>query len=170
MSELIIIGYDDHDAAKRAYDQVQVLQRDYVVDLSGLALVTVDAEGKNHVETPSKIVGVSAASGALWGTLLGILFLVPVVGLIVGGALGALFGSLDKSGIDNAFRARVQSMLSPGKAAVVIMANKITEDKFASAMQPYGGEVLQTSLSEDDERELAAELGGGSTGSSTPAG
>ena len=89
MSELIILGYDDHDTAKRAYEQVQTLQRDYIVDLNGLALVTVDAEGKNHVETPSKIVGVSAASGALWGTLLGILFLVPVVGLLVGGALGA---------------------------------------------------------------------------------
>ena len=168
MSELIVLGYDDHDTARRAYEQVQTLQRDYIVELNGLALVTVDAEGKNHVETPSKIVGVSAASGALWGTLLGILFLVPVVGMLVGGALGALFGSLDKSGIDNAFRARVQSMLSPGKAAVVVMASKITEDKFASAMQQYGGEVLQTSLSEADERELAAELGGQAPGSSTP--
>jgi uncharacterized membrane protein len=80
--------------------------------------------------------------------------------MLVGGALGALFGRLDKSG---AFRERVQSMLSPGKAAVVIMASKITEDKFASAMQPYGGQVLQTSLSEQDERDLAAELGGQST-------
>jgi uncharacterized membrane protein len=167
MSELIIIGYDDQDTARRAYEQVQQLQQDFVVDLSGLALVTVDTEGKNHVETPSKIVGVSAASGALWGTLLGILFLVPVVGLLVGGALGALFGSLDKSGIDRAFRARVQSLLEPGKAAVVVMASKITEDKFASAMRPYGGEVLQTSLSEEDERELAAELGGQSSGSPT---
>jgi uncharacterized membrane protein len=167
MSELIIIGYDDQDTARRAYEQVQQLQQDFVVDLSGLALVTVDADGKNHVETPSKIVGVSAASGALWGTLLGILFLVPVVGLLVGGALGALFGSLDKSGIDRAFRARVQSLLEPGKAAVVVMASKITEDKFANAMRQYGGEVLQTSLSEEDERELAAELGGQSSGSPT---
>ena len=50
-------------------------------------------------------------------------------------------------------------MLSPGKAAVVIMASKITEDKFATAMQPYGGQLLQTSLSEQDEADLAAELG-----------
>jgi uncharacterized membrane protein len=51
-------------------------------------------------------------------------------------------------------------MLSPGKAAVVIMATKITEDKFREAMRPYGGEVLQTSLSNEDERELAEELSG----------
>jgi uncharacterized membrane protein len=35
--------------------------------LTGLAIVHVDAEGKSHVETPQKIVGVSATSGALWG-------------------------------------------------------------------------------------------------------
>ena len=39
------------------------------------------------------------------------------------------------------------------------MASKITEDKFATAMQPYGGQLLQTSLSEQDEADLAAELG-----------
>jgi uncharacterized membrane protein len=38
------------------------------------------------------------------------------------------------------------------------MASKITEDKFARAMQPFGGTVLKTSLSETDEKELAEEL------------
>lgn len=164
MSELVIIGYDDHDTAKAAYEEVQRLQGDFVVNLTGLALVTVDADGKNHVETPTKIVGASAASGALWGALLGILFLVPGVGMLVGGALGALFGKLGKSGIDDAFRGRVKSMLTPGKAAVVVMASKITEDKFGAAMGRHGGTILQTSLSDEDERELAEELGGTSSG------
>lgn len=158
MSELIVIGYDDHDTAKRAYEQVQQLQGDFVVSLTGLALVTVDADGKNHVETPSRIVGASAAAGALWGAILGILFLVPAVGLLLGGAVGALLGKLSRSGINDAFRSRVRSMLTPGKAAIVIMAAKITEDKFTNAMKPYGGDLLQTSLSSEDERELTAEL------------
>jgi uncharacterized membrane protein len=40
----------------------------------------------------------------------------------------------------------------------MIMASKIAEDKFGDAMRPYGGEPLETSLSEEDEKELAAEL------------
>jgi uncharacterized membrane protein len=160
MSELIIIGYDDHATAQRAFEQVQALQHDHVVDLAGLAVVSVDDKGKSHVDTPGGLVAGSAASGMLWGALFGILFLVPVGGLLLGGALGALMGKLGKSGIDASFRNRVQAMLSPGKAAVVIMATKITEDKFAEAMRPYGGEVLQTSLSNEDERELAEELSG----------
>jgi uncharacterized membrane protein len=158
MSDLIILGYDDHDTATRAYEEVLRLQNDHIVDLSGLAVVTVDDKGKSHVDTPGKLVSGGAASGALWGMLLGLLFLVPIGGLLLGGAMGAVMGRLGKSGIDATFRERVQGMLTPGKAAVVIMATKITEDKFGSAMKPYGGEVLQTSLSTEDEKELAGEL------------
>jgi len=161
MSELIVIGYDDQATAAQAYNQVLALNRDFVVRLSGLALVTVDLDGKEHVETPRKIVGVSAASGALWGMLLGLLFFVPGVGLLLGGAMGALFGKLSKSGFNDQFRAQVQDMLHPGSAAVVVMASKITEDKFADAMAPFGGKLLKTSLSEQDEQELAAELAEG---------
>ena len=159
MSELIVIGYDDHEKATSAYNEVLTMQSDFVVELRGLAIVTVDAEGKSHVETPQKIVVVSAASGALWGMLIGLLFFVPGVGLIFGGLMGAMFGKLGKSGINDEFRSQVQSLLEPGKAAVVIMASKITEDKFADAMKAYGGTLLKTSLSEEDEKELAHELG-----------
>jgi len=162
MSELIVIGYDDQATAAQAYNQVLALNRDFVVRLSGLALVTVDLDGKEHVETPRKIVGVSAASGALWGMLLGLLFFVPGVGLLLGGAMGALFGKLSKSGFNDQFRAQVQDMLHPGSAAVVVMVSKITEDRFADAMAPFGGKLLKTSLSEQDEQELAAELADGS--------
>ena len=158
MSELIIIGYDDHQTAEKAYGQVQSLQQDFIVELTGLAVVRVDADGKQHVDTPARLVGSSAASGALWGMILGLLFLVPGLGFLIGGAWGALIGRLGKSGIDRAFKDRVDGLLAPGKAAVVIMARKITEDKFAAAMGPFGGTVLKTSLSEADEEELVKEL------------
>ena len=118
MSYLIVIGYENPQTAQQAYEQVQRLQQDFIVDLRGLAIVNVDADGKTHVDTPKRIIGNSAVSGALFGLLLG-----------------------------------------PGHSAVV-MASKITEDKFTSAMQPFGGTILKTSLSESDEKELAEELAG----------
>ena len=161
MSEIIVIGYDEQSTATQAYKEVLTLQQDFVVELTGLAIVRVDDEGKSHVETPQKIVGVSAASGALGGMLIGILFLVPFFGLALGGAMGALMGKMGKSGIDEQFRSQVQALLKPGGAAVVIMASKITDDKFANAMKQFGGTLLKTSLSEDDEKELASELAEG---------
>lgn len=159
MSDLIVIGYEDPQTAQQAYEGVQRLQQDFIVDLRGLAIVNVDADGKTHVDTPKRIIGTSAVSGALFGLLIGVLFFVPGMALL-GGAIGALMGVLSKSGIDAQFRDRVEHLLEPGHSAVVIMASKITEDKFASAMQPFGGTILKTSLSESDEKELAEELAG----------
>jgi uncharacterized membrane protein len=159
MSELIVIGYEDAATARQAYEQVLRLQQDFVVELRGLAIVDVDADGKTHVDTPQRIIGTSAAMGALWGLLFGVLFFVPGMALL-GGALGALIGKLNKSGVDDRFRAQVHDLLSPGHSAVVIMAGKITEDKFAAGMQRFGGQILKTSLSEVDEKELAEELAG----------
>ena len=159
MSDLIVIGYDDAATARKAYEQVLAMQQDFVVQLRGLAIVDVDEDGKTHVDTPQRVVAPSAVSGALWGLLLGLLFFVPGLGLL-GGALGALMGKLNQSGIDERFRSQVQDLIQPGHSAVVIMAGKVTEDKFAARMQEYGGTVLKTSLSDDDEKELAEELSG----------
>nr|WP_300144326.1 DUF1269 domain-containing protein [Propionicimonas sp.] len=158
MSELIIIGYDDHATAEAAQARVLQLQKDFVIDLSGLAVVRVDDDGKKHIDTPGSIVGVSATSGALWGMIIGLLFLVPGVGLLVGGAWGALAGLAGKAGINRGLRERVDGLLTPGKSALVVMAKKLTEDKFAAAMAEFGGTVLKTSLSDEAENELAQEL------------
>src|SRR5262249_37090426 len=136
MSDLIVIGYEDPQTARQAYDQVQRLNRDFIVDLHGLAIVDVDADGKTHVDTPKRIIGSSAAAGATFGLLIGLLFFVPGM-VILGGAIGALMGKFNKSGIDAEFRNRVEHLIEPGHSAVVIMASKVTEDKFATAMQPY---------------------------------
>jgi uncharacterized membrane protein len=159
MSDLIVIGYDNPQTARQAYEQVLRLQQEFVVDLAGLAIVDVDADGKTHVDTPKRIIGASAATGAMFGLLIGLLFFVPGMA-ILGGAIGALMGTLNKSGIDSEFRDRVEHLVEPGHSAVVIMAAKITEDKFAAAMQPFGGTILKTSLSGEDEKELAEELAG----------
>ncbi|MEG8036634.1 hypothetical protein QP157_15370 [Sphingomonas sp. LR61] len=51
MADLIVISFDDDASAVAAYEEVQQLQSDLVVELSGLALVRVDDKGKTHVET-----------------------------------------------------------------------------------------------------------------------
>jgi len=159
MSDLIVIGYDNPQTARQAYEQVQRLQRDFIVDLRGLAIVDVDADGKTHVDTPQRVVTTSAVSGAVFGMLIGLLFFVPGM-VLLGGTIGALIGKFNKSGVNAEFRNRVEHLIEPGHSAVVIMAAKVTEDKFTQAMRPFGGTVLQTSMSDADEQELAEELAG----------
>jgi len=161
MADLIVLAFDSEADAEGAYNKVQELENDLIVQLSGLALVKVDDDGKTHVDYPGPRgkVGAGAAGGALFGTLIGILFFVPVVGAVFGGLFGALHAGLDKNGLDATFRDRVKTTVSEGKSAVVLYAVKITEDKFAAALRPFNGTVVQTSLSEETERELIEDLG-----------
>ncbi|MEE1752849.1 DUF1269 domain-containing protein [Streptomyces sp. SP18CS02] len=161
MSELIVIGYDGPSVAREAFKTVQRLDRESVVDLTGLAVVSVDQDGETHVDTPGKSekTAKSATAGALWGLVFGMLILSPATGL-VGAAIGGLFGKLSQMGVDATFREKVRSLLGPGSAAVVIMASRIADDEFTAAIGSYGGEVLKTSLAEQDEKDLAAQLAG----------
>ncbi|MEU2077655.1 DUF1269 domain-containing protein [Streptomyces sp. NPDC013489] len=162
MSELIVLGYDDRAVANRVFAEVQKLGDSDAVELTGLAVVSVDADGKTHVDTPARRKGeaaLSATAGALWGLVFGMIILTPGLG-VVGAAVGGLIGKLNQMGVDNTFRDKVQSLLTPGSSAVVVMASKVAEDKFGAAVEPFGGTVLKTSLPEESERELAEQLAG----------
>lgn len=162
MAELIVISFDNVQNAEGAYEEIQRLSNDLVVETEGLALVTVNEKGKTHVQTPDRgaSVGIGTANGALFGTLLGILFFVPVAGFVLGGALGALFSGLDRAGITHEFRSRVNDAVKNGRPTIVMFATKLTEDKFGEAIAPFHGEVDQTSLTEEQEKELAHDLAG----------
>lgn len=161
MAELIVISFDNETDAHGAYGAIQELKEKRLVELTGLALITADADGKTHVETSASgpAIGIGAAGGALFGTLIGVLFFVPFVGLVFGGALGALFAGLDKSGIDGEFRDRVRSAVRHGQPAVVVYASSLAEDEFGKALAPFHGVVAKTSLSPEQEKALAEDLG-----------
>ncbi|MEV6649225.1 DUF1269 domain-containing protein [Streptomyces sp. NPDC051219] len=72
---------------------------------------------------------------------------------------GGSTGSCARS-LDNTFRKKVQSLLKPGSAALVIMASQGTEDRLSAELQAFGGTLLKTSLAEKDEKELAEQLAG----------
>lgn len=50
--------------------------------------------------------------------------------------------------------------MQPGTSAIFVIARKITPDKFEEALRPYGGTVLRTSLSREQEEELMKSLHG----------
>jgi uncharacterized membrane protein len=51
-------------------------------------------------------------------------------------------------------------MLKPGTSALFLVVEKVTPDKAIDALKQFGGTVLKTSLSEDTEKQLQAELSG----------
>ena len=124
------------------------LQHDYLVDLEDAAIIRRDQKGKLHVTTPVHHQAAwGGLSGLFWGTLIGLLFLVPLAPLtgVAGGIMGAALGAADELGIKDDFKQRVQDLIEPGTSALLVIVRKATPDKFLEALRPYGGTVLKTS-------------------------
>jgi uncharacterized membrane protein len=160
MAELIAIGYPDEATAEAAADEARRLSKDLIIESDAIAVIRRDAEGKYHVHTSHNPVGAGASWGMFWGLLFGILFFVPVFGIAIGAGLGALMGKITKSGIDKEFQDQVRDMVKPGTSALFLMIEKVTPDKAVEAMSKYGGTVLKTSLSKENEAALQDALSG----------
>ena len=158
MAELLVIGYDDVETANKALDTVHALEKDLIMQTGGSAVVQKTDDGKVEMVTKTGATSAGAAMGGFWGMLFGLIFLVPVGGLIIGGLIGGLMGTIQGWGVKDEFRERAADVLQPGKAALVVFVSKATPDKALAALKPLGGELLRTSLSEDAEKEIQAAL------------
>jgi uncharacterized membrane protein len=164
MADLIAIGYPDEATATAAADEARRLAHDLIIQPDAIAVISRDTEGNYHVTTNHHMVGAGATWGMFWGLLFGLLFFIPVFGMAIGAGMGALMGKLGKSSIDKQFQDQVRDMLKPGTSCLFLMLEKVTPDKAVEAMSKYGGTVLKTSLSKQDEQELQDALHGGSEG------
>jgi uncharacterized membrane protein len=160
VADLIAIGYPDQATADAAAEEARRLARDLIIQPDAIAVIVRDEEGGYHVHTNHHLVGGGATWGMFWGLLFGLLFFIPVFGMAIGAGMGALMGKLTKSSIDKQFQDQVRDMLKPGTSCLFLMLEKVTPDKAVEAMSKYGGTVLKTSLSKEDEKELQEALHG----------
>jgi uncharacterized membrane protein len=100
--------------------------------------------------------------GALWGTLVGLLFLNPLAGMVIGAAAGAgtgaLSGSLIDYGINYDFVKKLGETIPVNSSALFVLVKSVTEDKVLAEIEHYRPRVLKTSLSNEDEAKLKAAL------------
>lgn len=158
MAELVIIAFDDENAAEKLMAEIALLEKQFIVQLQDAAVITRNLDGQYNVTQATDIVGAGALGGAFWGLLVGMLFLMPFVGAAIGAASGALSGKLADIGIDKRFIDTLGDRLPPGKSAAVLIVEKATPDKVLEAVQGFGGTILQSSLTAEAQARLQAAL------------
>ncbi|MFD9130795.1 DUF1269 domain-containing protein [Kitasatospora sp. NPDC059571] len=154
MSNLFAIAYPDVATAQQVRDEAIGLQKQKLIDLEDVVVVERRPDGKIKLHQMTSTTGIGAASGALWGGVIGLLFFMPFLGAAIGGATGAAVGSATDVGVDDNFMKQVGQKLEPGSAAVFLLVRSATADKVVPALARYGGEILQTSLSAAQEEHL----------------
>lgn len=160
MSTLIVIGYPDETTADRVWQDLKKAESEYIVDLDNAAVIIHHADGTFDVHTGYHIVGTQMVWGFFWGALFGLLFFVPIFGIAIGAGMGLIMGEIEKSSIDKHFINRVRDEVTPGTSALFLVLHGATQEEFVATVEPYGGTVLQTSLSSEDEKKFQDALHG----------
>ena len=160
MTELIVLMYDSEETGQQVLAEIGAMQKEEVIQIADAALAVKDQKGKVKItQTLEKMhTGSVAIWGGFWGLLIGLLFGGPIFWALFGGLLGGLLGKTTDLGLDNSFIIEVSDKMEPGHSALFIMVVEATADKVLPELKKFGGHVVQTSLSEEDEDKLRKAL------------
>lgn len=158
MADLVAIRFKDQSRAEEALRRAAEAQKEHLVDLADAVIVSRDDQGRVVLKQSFNTVAVGAAGGGMWGTLIGLVFLNPLLGLAVGAASGALSGYLTDYGINDEMMKNMGEKLEPGQSALFVLVRKSTPDKVIPALRELEGELFHSSLSNADEERLREAL------------
>lgn len=162
MSDLVVFGFDGIHSADEVLNKLRSLQKGHLIDLEDACVVERDGEGAVHIKQAVNLTALGAAQGgtmgALWGGLVGLLFLNPLAGIVIGAAAGAgagaLSGSLTDFGINDDFVKNFGDTIPKNSSALFVLVKSVTLDKVIPEIDPYKPRVLKTSLSNEAEAKL----------------
>lgn len=159
MSKLFVLKFADETTAQQVSRTLKDLQDRRLIKVDDAAIVTLRPDGKPKVQQMHNLVGAGALGGAFWGMLIGLLFLMPLLGAAVGAASGAIAGKMRDIGIDDNFIKQVGSSIQPGESALFLLVSEAVADKVIPELKPYKFQLIQTSLSKEDEDKIREALG-----------
>ena len=154
----MFISFPSEQKAEEVRQKVLAMQSDYLIEVGDAVIATRDAHGRVKLNQIMHPTAFGAVSGALWGTLIGWLFLMPLAGTAVGAAAGAIGGALTDVGIDDIKMKQAAQALQPGQAGLFLLIRKMTTDKVLADLQGVGGTVISSSFDHVKEEALKAAL------------
>lgn len=163
MAEFVSIVYDDEFKGDEVRLALLKLQQEYLIDMEDAVVAVKGEDGKIKLHQAVNLTAAGAVSGGFWGTLIGAIFLNPLFGMAAGMAAGAVSGALSDVGIQDDYMNELAESMQPKSSALFILVRKATPDKVVEELQKYGGKLLRTSLSHEDEVKLQSALDSGSS-------
>jgi uncharacterized membrane protein len=157
MATLSVLKFETPGGAGEGLELVKSLEKQKLITLQDAAIVTWP-EGAKKPKTKQLIslAGIGALNGAFWGMLFGLIFFVPILGLAVGAAFGALGASMADLGIDDEFIKKTKEKVTEGTSALFLLTSDATTDKVIEQLKKLDFEIISTSLSHEEEEQLKA--------------
>ena len=155
MSALTVWKFTSPTGADDALAKLEGLQDKALIQVHDAAVVSWEPDRKKprtrELHSGSKI---GALGGGFWGLLFGLIFFVPILGLAIGAASGALFASMADVGISDQFIKTVRDKVTPGTSALFLLSSDAVFDRVRDEFKGTEAELMTTNLSAEQESKL----------------
>ena len=160
MTSLTAWKFDTVDGADQALKKVKDLAKQQLIVVDDAATVSWP-QGKKKPKThqDQSLTGIGELSGAFCGMQFGLLFFIPFLGMAIGAAVGALAGHFTDYGISDDFIKQVREQVTEGTSALFLLTEQATVDKVADALKDMHMVLIQSNLSDEQEKKLRKEFG-----------
>lgn len=135
MSTLVAIAFDEEKTAFAMRDKLVSMQKDYLIEMEDIVIVTKSADGKVKLHQAVNLTAVGALGGTFWGMLIGMIFLSPLLGAALGAGTGAISGALTDIGINDNFMKDLANSMESGNAMLFVLVRKATTDKVMDGLK-----------------------------------
>jgi len=160
MTDMLVLGFDGVDTAANVKNKLLELNSQFLLKLDQIVEVVRQPDGKVKIKEEPRLTGVAALGGAFWGLLVGLIFFIPVAGLAVGAASGAIWGHFAKWGISKDFTKQIDAAIQPGQSGLFVLADNVKVDRVIPMLTAYHPRVIRTSLTLEQEAQLKDAFGG----------
>ena len=114
MSDLVVIAFPTEAKAEEVRQKLLSMQKEYLLELGDAVVAAKDDKGHVKLHQMINTTATGAVGGAFWGSLIGLIFLMPLAGAALGAASGALSGALTDVGINDKFMKDTAAAISAG--------------------------------------------------------
>ncbi len=158
MANLVVVLYDDQFRAKEVMKELRKLKENKQLEIDDAAYVTKDNTGHFHVHQEHSLTKSGAVAGGMGGIVAGLLFTIPIAGLAVGAAAGAIAGKASDIGIDDKMIKAINDDMRLNTSAIFLLVHDVNRDAVIPIFAKYGGKVMQSTVSAEDEAKLQSML------------
>ena len=114
MSELMIIAFDEANAAYELEKYLRELRAEMRIEAQDSAVLVRDEDGEVEVHQPYDAPKAQIAGGTVWGLVIGAAFALPLAGAAAGALTGAVVGQGRDPNVSTEFLQEIANTLKPG--------------------------------------------------------
>ncbi|MBG0567155.1 DUF1269 domain-containing protein [Actinoplanes aureus] len=163
MTTFTVWKFDDPNRAEQMSKILKDAAADGLVHIIDHAVVTwPEGTDKPQTHHEHERAWRGTGWGAFWGIVIGGLFLVPVVGGVVGAGIGALAKATQGTGIDREQLEKIRLEVTEGTSALFLVTEQGNLDRLGERFHGLHSKLIATNLTEG-ERDILLETFGDHT-------